>query len=91
MEKKWVMSLSVTTDWTDVCIQGDGDRTAAIIHPVPAENDGFIGHLSTSSAFEEDIVSQGAIGARVCVCVSECVLQLLNNNQLCFWLKVPHP
>lgn len=63
------MSLSVTTDWTDVCIQGDGDRMAAIIHPVPAENDGFIGHLSTSSAFEEDIASQGPVGARVCVCV----------------------
>lgn len=58
---------------------------AAIIHPVPVKNDGFIGHLSTSSAFEEDIVSLGPVGARVCVCVSESVLQLLNNNRLCFW------
>lgn len=46
---------------------GDVDRMVTIIHPVPPENDGFIGNLSTSNTFGGDTVSER--GRCACICV----------------------
>lgn len=64
-EKLGHIFIKVTTGAMDVCVQWDRDRPVAIIHPVAAENDGFIGYLSSRKAFGEDTISERGVYAYI--------------------------